>query len=101
VPSVTAIFIIWKVNGAGIVKAVGAGATQVTPGDPVVVSLIHSCGKCFYCAQGVPFLCETVFPLDKESRYPNPGRNTPAQGMKTGAFAESVVVQMKDSRMGQ
>ena len=33
---------------AGHVEEVGSGVTCVEPGDPVVVSLLEACGKCYY-----------------------------------------------------
>ncbi len=48
-------------ESAGRVDKVGAGVTYVKPGDPVVVSLLASCGKCYYCITGLPHLC--VAPL--------------------------------------
>lgn len=79
-------------EAAGIVEEVGAGVTAVQPGDHVVVSLIRSCGDCFYCTLGRPYNCETQFPLDRERRIHN-GRGEPLlQGLRTAAFAEYTVV---------
>src|SRR4051794_39900880 len=41
-------------ESAGIVAEVGEGVTTVKPGDHVVVSLLRSCGRCFYCTTGAP-----------------------------------------------
>ena len=41
---------------AGHVEEVGAGVTCVKPGDPVIVSLLEACGKCFYCVTGTALL---------------------------------------------
>ena len=41
---------------AGYVEEVGSGVTSVAPGDPVVVSLLESCGECFYCTHGPALL---------------------------------------------
>ena len=45
-------------ESAGYIDEVGEGVTSVKPGDPVVVSLLKSCGKCFFCITGLPHLCE-------------------------------------------
>ena len=45
-------------EGAGVVEAVGAGVTQVRPGDHVVASWNPHCGHCFYCDRDLPILCE-------------------------------------------
>ncbi len=44
-------------EGAGIVEKVGPGVTTLKPGDHVVLMVIWSCGKCAYCAQGLPSQC--------------------------------------------
>ena len=48
-------------EAAGVVEQVGEGVTLVRPGDRVVLSLIRSCGRCFYCATGAPELCDHPF----------------------------------------
>ncbi len=80
-------------EAAGIVEAAGPGVTQAAPGDRVVVSLLRSCGRCFFCAQGDPNMCETVFPLDRERRLHGKDGQAIFQGLRTGAFAEYVVVE--------
>ena len=79
-------------EAAGIVTEVGAGVTLTKPGDHVVVTLLRSCGRCFYCAQGQPHLCETQIALHKESRLHTKDGRSIVQGVATGAFAEYVVV---------
>lgn len=79
-------------EAAGIVEAVGDGVAHVAPGDPVVVSLLRSCGRCFSCVTGAPYLCSGAFPLDTESRLRD-ARGTPLRhGLGTAAFAEYAVV---------
>lgn len=45
-------------EGAGVVVEVGEGVTDFAVGDHVVSSFIYMCGKCRYCVQGRPVLCE-------------------------------------------
>jgi S-(hydroxymethyl)glutathione dehydrogenase/alcohol dehydrogenase len=45
-------------EGAGVVVEVGEGVTEFKVGDHVVSSFIYMCGKCRYCSQGRPVLCE-------------------------------------------
>jgi len=45
-------------EAAGIVAEVGEGVIDLKPGDHVVVSWIPVCGKCPYCVQGRPQLCD-------------------------------------------
>lgn len=80
-------------EAAGVVESVGPGVTTVVPGDHVVVTLIRSCGHCHYCAQGLAVTCETRFPLDEASPITGEGGRAFTQGLRTGAFAEQVVVQ--------
>lgn len=79
-------------EAAGTVTVVGPGVTTVRPGDRVVVSLMRSCGRCFYCATGAPNLCRGSFALDRETRLHTLDGNPVRQGIWTAAFAEMVVV---------
>ena len=44
----------------GIVEEVGAGITDLKPGDRVVMPFQISCGSCFMCGQGLNTQCETT-----------------------------------------
>ena len=79
-------------EAAGVVEALGPGVTGLASGDHVIVSLIRSCGDCYYCARGDQHLCETTFPLDRESRLRDRDSRPVFQGLRTGAFAEYSVV---------
>ena len=79
-------------EAAGIVEAIGAGVTMVKVGDPVVVTLIRSCGRCFFCVQGQPHLCESGHRLDRENVLHTADGTPIFQAMRSGAFAEYVVV---------
>jgi len=50
-------------ESAGYVDEVGPEVTSVKAGDPVVVTLLSSCGKCYFCLTGLPHLCEGRFSL--------------------------------------
>ena len=54
-------------EGAGVVEAVGAGVTRVSPGDHVALSWTPSCGECSECARDLPQLCSTVWPVMNEA----------------------------------
>ncbi len=45
-------------EGAGIVEEVGPGVTTVQPGDHVIPIWRASCGRCDYCLNGRPALCD-------------------------------------------
>ena len=79
-------------EASGVVSKVGPGVTDLKPGDHVIVTLIRSCGNCHYCTQGDRVRCETVFPLDDKTPLLTSDGNPIVQGLRTGAFAESVVV---------
>ncbi|MEM7170697.1 MAG: Zn-dependent alcohol dehydrogenase [Pseudomonadota bacterium] len=78
-------------EAAGVVEQVGADVRGMAVGDHVIVTLIRSCGHCYYCAQGDRHICETKFPLDQENRL-HGSEEAVLQGLRTGAFAEYVVV---------
>ncbi len=79
-------------EASGIVAAVGADVTGLEPGDHVVVTLIRACGRCYFCDRGEPYLCEGSFALDRVSRLRDRSGRPVVQGLRTGAFAEQVVV---------
>ncbi len=79
-------------EAAGIVEEIGPGVTLAQPGDAVVVTLIRSCGRCYFCAQGRPHMCEARFTLDDERRIHTAQGGAIFQGLRTGGFAEYVVV---------
>ena len=45
-------------EGAGVVRAVGDGVTNVAPGDHVITTWSMSCGRCRQCMDGLHPLCE-------------------------------------------
>ena len=79
-------------EAAGVVEAVGPGVRSVKPGDHVVVTLIRSCGQCHGCSHGSPTNCEATFPLDEASPLSNGKGEAITHGLRTGGFAEQVVV---------
>ncbi len=79
-------------EAAGIIEQAGLGVTLVKPGDPVVVSLLRSCGRCFYCVAGCPQLCEGDFALNMHSRLRNQQGEFIRHGIDVAAFAEQVIV---------
>ena len=77
---------------AGTVVAHGAEAGELREGERVLVSLVRDCGQCRYCKAGAPYLCEGSLPIDRETRFRNPEGARIHQGLRTGGFAERVVV---------
>ena len=79
-------------EAAGTVEEVGESVTLTKPGDHVVMSLLRSCGRCFYCTTGSPNLCEFEFALNSQSRLRNKQGKSIVHGAKTAAFAEYAIV---------
>lgn len=79
-------------EAAGRVSELGPGVSGLAPGDPVVVTLVRSCGECWYCRRGEPVFCETVFALDRRSPLTDSTGASVGHGLRTAAFAEEVVV---------
>ncbi len=79
-------------ESAGYVAETGDAVSAVRPGDPVVVSLLKSCGQCYYCLTGLPHLCETMMaPPAVPAIRARTGEPIAARG-NIGGFAEMVLV---------
>lgn len=79
-------------ESAGVIAEVGEGVVGLQPGDHVVVSLLRSCGRCFYCTTGAPYLCSGIFALDTQSRLHNQRGEPIHHGIRTASFAEYAIV---------
>ncbi|MCG6901822.1 MAG: Zn-dependent alcohol dehydrogenase [Rhodobacter sp.] len=77
-------------EAAGTVTRVGAGVRGYAAGDSVLVTLVRACGTCPSCAAAHPSTCSTGF--DIVSHPITAGGAPVEQGLRTGAFAEAVVV---------
>ncbi|WP_424832755.1 Zn-dependent alcohol dehydrogenase [Ruegeria sp.] len=78
-------------EAAGVITATGDEVGPFKIGDPVVVTLIRSCGSCPSCASGKPTICETPYDALKGPLRTADGGPL-EQSMACGAFAEKVVV---------
>ena len=74
-------------EAAGIVSAVGPETPGVQVGDHVVVTLIRSCGQCYYCSRGDRVLCEATLPLSTRQPLKDASGAPVAQMMNVGSFA--------------
>jgi S-(hydroxymethyl)glutathione dehydrogenase/alcohol dehydrogenase len=79
-------------EAAGVVVGVGAGVTGVFLGQRALVTLVRSCGTCFFCDHDQPALCDARFPLDPTGPLSTQSGDPVAHGFRTGAFAERIVV---------
>jgi S-(hydroxymethyl)glutathione dehydrogenase/alcohol dehydrogenase len=77
-------------EAAGEVVEAGPEVSDVAIGDRVVVTLLRACGQCFHCVTDEPYLCEGEFSLDQDPVLR--GDIPITQGLRTGAFAEFVLV---------
>jgi S-(hydroxymethyl)glutathione dehydrogenase / alcohol dehydrogenase len=79
-------------EGAGTVIAVGAGVTNVQPGDHVLLNWSPSCGNCWFCLHGEPYLCEQTARA-WQRRYARRADGTPLYaGLGTAAFGEETIL---------
>jgi S-(hydroxymethyl)glutathione dehydrogenase/alcohol dehydrogenase len=62
-------------EAAGVVAEVGEGVTDLAPGDHVVSSFVHMCGKCRWCVTGRPHLCDSA----AKTLFTLPDGTTPAR----------------------
>jgi S-(hydroxymethyl)glutathione dehydrogenase / alcohol dehydrogenase len=76
----------------GVVTEVGPGVNSVKPGDHAVVTLIRSCGICFFCRRGEVTQCGTKFDIDEHWPLRLANGSPVKQSMRVGGFAEYVTV---------
>ncbi|MFE6776603.1 S-(hydroxymethyl)mycothiol dehydrogenase [Streptomyces sp. NPDC057702] len=81
-------------EAAGVVESVGAGVSEVAPGDFVILNWRAVCGQCRACKRGRPWYCFATHNATQKmtiAEGPLAGRElTPALGI--GAFAEKTLV---------
>jgi len=77
-------------EAAGTVTAIGEGVRNFAVGDTVLATLFRACGQCPSCIGSHPATCTTGF--DTASHPLSVAGEKIEQGLRTGAFAESVVV---------
>ncbi len=87
----TAVPIVLGHESAGVVEKVGAGVTNVKPGDRVVIAFVTSCGHCDNCVVGRPQICMNSGALGRGDRLRLKG-NPIAQFANMSAFAELQLV---------
>ncbi len=77
---------------AGYVEEIGEGVNGFEIGDPVVASLLISCGECVMCTTGLPSLCEYPWERGAVSPYKNQKGESVDQAFLIGSFAEKTLV---------
>lgn len=84
-------------EAAGVVDAVGEGVTQLSPGDPVVLTPCPPCGTCYWCVRGEASNCVNMTALMTSAFLDgrtglSRGGETVYRGLNVAAFAEYTVV---------
>src|SRR3954464_4188673 len=77
-------------EAAGVVEAVGAGVTDVAPGDFVVLNWRAVCGDCRACRKGKPWYCFNTPNATQKMTLEDGTELSPALGI--GAFVEKTLV---------
>ncbi|MDX3639856.1 S-(hydroxymethyl)mycothiol dehydrogenase [Streptomyces sp. MB09-02B] len=77
-------------EAAGVVESVGAGVTDVAPGDFVILNWRAVCGSCRACRRGRPWYCFATHNAKQKMTLLDGTELSPALGI--GAFAEKTLV---------
>jgi S-(hydroxymethyl)mycothiol dehydrogenase len=77
-------------EAAGTVETVGAGVTNVEPGDFVILNWRAVCGQCRACKRGRPWYCFDTHNAAQKMTLTDGTELTPALGI--GAFADKTLV---------
>ena len=79
-------------EASGRVADVGDGVYDLSTNDPVVVSLVRTCGECRACRKGHEVACNGNLSLNDRSPLSDADGNRIPQGLNVAAFATQVVV---------
>ncbi|MGN9842168.1 S-(hydroxymethyl)mycothiol dehydrogenase [Nonomuraea sp. H19] len=77
-------------EASGVVEAVGAGVTDVAPGDFVILNWRAVCGSCRSCLRGRPQYCFNTHNATQKMTLADGTPLSPALGI--GAFADKTLV---------
>ncbi|MFE5741628.1 S-(hydroxymethyl)mycothiol dehydrogenase [Streptomyces celluloflavus] len=77
-------------EAAGVVESVGAGVTDVAPGDFVILNWRAVCGQCRACLRGRPQYCFDTHNAKQKMTLTDGTELSPALGI--GAFADKTLV---------
>ena len=83
-------------EAAGVVEAVGAGVTELAPGDKVVLTPVPVCNACYWCVRGEYGCCVNNAGITtgmlSDGRTPLSRHGAPVlRGVGLGGFAERVI----------
>jgi S-(hydroxymethyl)mycothiol dehydrogenase len=77
-------------EAAGVVESVGAGVTEVVPGDYVILNWRAVCGQCRACLRGRPWYCFNTHNATQKMTLADGTPLSPALGI--GAFVGKTLV---------
>ena len=77
-------------EAAGFVESVGAGVTEIAPGDYVILNWRAVCGDCRACRRGRPWYCFSTHNARQPMTLEDGTPLSPALGI--GAFADKTLV---------
>jgi len=77
-------------EAAGFVESVGAGVTEIAPGDYVILNWRAVCGDCRACRRGRPWYCFSTHNARQPMTLEDGSPLSPALGI--GAFADKTLV---------
>ena len=77
-------------EAAGLVESVGAGVTDLAPGDFVILNWRAVCGQCRACRRGRPWYCFATHNAAQKMTLGDGTALSPALGI--GAFADKTLV---------
>ena len=81
-------------EAAGTVLAVGSGVTKARSGDKVLLNWSPSCGRCWFCTHGQPYLCEQTASA-WQRRYARRADGAALYaGLGIAAFGEETIVDV-------
>ena len=83
-------------EAAGVVDALGPGVDTLAVGDPVVLSPVPACGRCYWCVRGEPGVCANASGLMTNTLPDGTtglsrGDTVVYRGVGVGAFADHVL----------
>lgn len=90
-------------EAAGIVREIGLGVRDLSPGDHVALVFVPSCGSCVPCAEGRPALCEPGAAANLSGELLAGGRRLTLDGapvhhhLGVSAFADHAVVSRRSA----
>lgn len=79
-------------KAAAVVTQLGPESLPPT-GDHLVVLLLRSCGRCFYCTIGRPYNCDGKLPQYARPRLRKNEGVAIACGLQTAGFAECLTTR--------